>query len=77
MVGSSLLAGSGKSVGCTSSWIEKVIIPEKNAKDLEDIPKPVLKDVEIIPVKHMDEVLPIALHEATPNLKTTRRKNSG
>ncbi|HPX96047.1 MAG TPA: endopeptidase La [Brevefilum fermentans] len=57
--------------------LKKVIIPEKNAKDLEDIPKPVLKDVEIIPVKHMDEVLPIALHEATPNLKTTRRKNSG
>ena len=50
-----------------------MIIPERMPRP-GDIPKPVLKDVEIIPVKHMDEVLPIALHEATPNLKTTHGK---
>jgi ATP-dependent Lon protease len=57
--------------------LKKVIIPEKNAKDLEDIPKPVLKDIELISVKHMDEVLPVALHESVPGAKTSKRKNAG
>jgi len=42
--------------------LKKVIIPERNEKDLEDVPKSILKEMEIIPVKHMDEVLPVALH---------------
>lgn len=54
--------------------LRKVIIPEKNAKDLEDIPKPVLRDIEIIPVKHMDDVLPVALHDLTPGSKPSKRK---
>jgi len=53
-----------------------VIIPERNAKDLEDIPKSVLKQVRLIPVKHMDEVLTVALHEAvTGSNSSKRRKN--
>jgi len=43
--------------------LKKVIFPERNEKDLEDIPKDVLKEIELITVKHMDEVLPVALHE--------------
>ena len=42
--------------------LKKVIIPERNEKDLEDVPKSVLKEMELVSVKHMDEVLPIALH---------------
>lgn len=56
--------------------LKKVIIPEKNAKDLEDIPKPVLKDIELIAVRHMDEVLPVALYDSAPGAKTSKRKNS-
>jgi len=54
--------------------LKKVIIPERNSIDLEDIPKPVLRDVELVPVKHMDEVLPIALHELPPESKPSKRK---
>lgn len=54
--------------------LKKVIIPERNAKDLEDIPKPVLKDIELIPVKHMDEVLPVALHEPLPGSRPSKRR---
>ena len=43
--------------------LKKVIIPVRNAKDLEDLPKSVLKEMELIAVTHMDEVLPIALHQ--------------
>jgi ATP-dependent Lon protease len=37
--------------------IKKVLIPEKNKKDLEEIPESVLKDLEIVPVNTMDDVI--------------------
>jgi ATP-dependent Lon protease len=41
--------------------ISKVIIPKDNEKDLTEIPKNVLKKLEIIPVEWIDEVLDLAL----------------
>ena len=41
--------------------IKKVIVPKENEKDLKDIPSMVLKQIEIIFVEHMDEVLNHAL----------------
>lgn len=41
--------------------IKTVIIPDDNEKYLAEIPKNVTDSVEIIPVKHVDEVLKIAL----------------
>ncbi len=41
--------------------IRTVIIPEENRKDLADIPANVTRDLDIIPVKWIDEVLDIAL----------------
>jgi ATP-dependent Lon protease len=38
-----------------------VLIPEKNVKDLVDLPKRARADVKIVPVKHMDEVAELAL----------------
>ncbi|KPL75054.1 hypothetical protein AC812_11085 [Bellilinea caldifistulae] len=38
-----------------------VILPERNLKDLIDLPKKVRQDLQIKPVNHMDEVLEIAL----------------
>ena len=38
-----------------------VMLPEKNIKDLEELPKAVRTDLKIIPIKHMDQVLEIAL----------------
>ena len=43
--------------------IKKVILPKDNEKDLKDIPRAVLKDVKMIFVETMDEVLDIALEE--------------
>jgi len=47
--------------------IPKVLIPEDNRKDLTEIPKKILNEIEVIPVKTVDEVLKIAL---TKELKT-------
>ncbi len=41
--------------------IKKVLIPMENKKDLIEVPKTVLKSIEIIPVKNVDEVLKVAL----------------
>jgi ATP-dependent Lon protease len=41
--------------------LKTVILPEKNLKDLVDLPKTAKSELKIIPVKHMDEVLQIAL----------------
>ena len=45
--------------------IRKVIIPQENVKDLQEIPENVKQGLEIIPVRWIDEVLGIAL-EAQP-----------
>lgn len=44
--------------------LKTVIIPEENKKDLVDVPKKARQDLEISLVKHMDEVLKIALKPA-------------
>ncbi|MCF8104040.1 MAG: endopeptidase La [Desulfohalobiaceae bacterium] len=41
--------------------VSKVIIPRENNKDLKDVPREILRDLEIVQVDHMDEVLPQAL----------------
>jgi ATP-dependent Lon protease len=41
--------------------IKKIVIPKENEKDLRDIPATISKQLEIVSVEHMDEVLPHAL----------------
>ncbi|MGC8857456.1 MAG: S16 family serine protease, partial [Anaerolineae bacterium] len=41
--------------------LKTVILPEKNLKDLVDLPKAVRSDLKIVPVQHMDQVLEVAL----------------
>ncbi|MGR4867995.1 endopeptidase La [Variovorax sp. LARHSF232] len=43
--------------------IKTVLIPEENAKDLQEIPENVKNGLEIIPVKWIDKVLEIALEK--------------
>ncbi len=41
--------------------IKTVLIPKDNEKDLEELPENVRKELNIVPVRHVSEVLPIAL----------------
>lgn len=50
-----------KALAAKRMGIHRVIIPKRNEKDLEDIPKYIKKDMEFVPVETMDEVLKIAL----------------
>ena len=52
-----------KALGALRGGIKTVIIPEKNKKDLYEIPKNIRRKLEFVTVSHMDEVLPIAFGE--------------
>lgn len=43
-----------------------IILPKANAKDLEEIPKNVKRDLQFILAEHMDEVLKVGLTKALP-----------
>jgi ATP-dependent Lon protease len=46
--------------------IKKIMIPKENAKDIKEIPGKILKEVEIVFVEHMDDVLKNALAVDNP-----------
>jgi ATP-dependent Lon protease len=50
-----------KSLGALRAGIRKIIIPEKNKKDLAEIPPIVRRKIEFIPVQHMEQVLEKAI----------------
>jgi ATP-dependent Lon protease len=50
-----------KSLAAMRHGIKTIIIPEKNRKDLEEIPEEYRKVLNFVPVKSIDEVLEVAL----------------
>ena len=52
-----------KSLAAMRHGIKTIIIPEKNKKDLEEIPEEYRKHLTFVPVKSIDEVLEVALNE--------------
>jgi ATP-dependent Lon protease len=44
--------------------IKTVLIPKANVPDLQDVPKSILNDLEIIKVDVVDEVLKVALESS-------------
>jgi ATP-dependent Lon protease len=49
--------------------IKTFILPSRNQKDLVDVPADVKRQLTFAGVEHMDEVLPIALHEKAASLR--------
>jgi ATP-dependent Lon protease len=60
-----------KALGALRAGIRQVIIPEKNKKDLEEIPRNIKRRIKFIPVRHMQEVLAIALLDRKTKKKKT------
>lgn len=61
-----------KSLAAKRMGIKKVIIPKRNKKDIEDIPKYVRKDIDFIFVDTMDDVLRVALKKKIGVASKTR-----
>ena len=56
------------------SGLKTIIIPERNQKDLVDVPKKVLSDLRIVPVTHMDQVVEVAIHSVESRPENWRFK---
>ena len=50
--------------------IKKVLIPEKNMRDLEELPSQAKNDLEIIPLKTMDDVILHIFDSVEPKMKS-------
>jgi ATP-dependent Lon protease len=61
-----------KALAAQRAEIERVIFPRRNEADLDEFPAHLLKDMEFIPVDHVDEVLEAAL-EPLPVLARTQK----
>jgi ATP-dependent Lon protease len=58
--------------------IKRVILPERNEKDLIDVPDQAREELEILFVKRVDEVVPLVLPELAEQLaKEAREKEEG
>ena len=57
-----------KVIAAHRARLKTIIMPKQNKKDLEDIPKYVLKDLKFVFVKHVDEVLKVALTKMPKHL---------
>ncbi|MGD2270072.1 MAG: endopeptidase La [Desulfobacterales bacterium] len=55
-----------KALGALRAGIKTVIIPQKNKKDLAEIPAKIKRKIKFVPVKTMNEVLTIALDLDAP-----------
>eukprot|EP00095_Tigriopus_kingsejongensis_P000053 snap_masked-scaffold2_size2283618-processed-gene-12.16 protein:Tk00053 transcript:snap_masked-scaffold2_size2283618-processed-gene-12.16-mRNA-1 annotation:"dna-binding atp-dependent protease la heat shock k-protein" len=56
--------------------IETVIIPSENEKDLTDIPEDILSQIEVVPVRWIDQVLDAALVEVPKPYEAVEDKSS-
>ena len=65
-----------KALGALRGNVYTVIIPEKNRKELSEIPANVKRKLKFITVSHMDDVLAVAL-KAAARKPTVRRKTTG
>lgn len=62
-----------KVIAAHRAGLKTIILPKNNKKDLEDIPKYVLDDLEFVFVEHVDEVLKVALSKPLPFIKSSLR----
>ena len=44
--------------------VKTVLLPKRNLQDLDELPDNVRKQMQFIPVEHLDDVLQVALEEA-------------
>ena len=57
--------------------LKTVILPQRNQKDLVDVPKRARNDLKLVPVDHVDQVLDIALlPDSTTDSYSSRKKRS-
>ncbi|MDX1709367.1 MAG: endopeptidase La, partial [Desulfobacterales bacterium] len=63
-----------KALGALRAGIQTIIYPDKNKKDLAEIPQPLRRKIKFIPVKHMSQVVAKAIIDPQPKARKKRSK---
>jgi len=66
-----------KALGALRAGIRTLVFPEKNQRDLEEIPDYVKEKIRFVPVKHMDEVLELAFDGTQQRAENAESEDSG
>jgi ATP-dependent Lon protease len=66
-----------KALGALRSGIRTIIVPEKNKKELSEIPANIKRKIEFITVRDMNQVIPLALVEAPKPATASVKSKSG
>ncbi len=66
-----------KTLAAKRMGINKIILPKRNKKDLEDIPKYIKKDMEFVFAETMDDVLKVALKKVGNNKPKKKIEHHG
>jgi ATP-dependent Lon protease len=64
-----------KALGALRAGIRTVIIPEKNNKELSEIPKNIKRKLKFVPVSNIDQVFDIAFRRESKRKKIDRKQN--
>jgi ATP-dependent Lon protease len=56
--------------------IQRIVLPRRNLKDLDDVPPAIRKELEVIPVGTLDEVFAVAFGRSAKAKKTPRKKRA-
>ncbi len=60
-----------KLIGAHRAGLKVVVLPKENEKDLQELPPKILRDLDLVFVRHMDEALPVVLKGFTEKLPAT------
>ena len=63
-----------KAIGALRAGIKTIVLPEKNRKDLVEIPNNIKRKIKFVPVKNMDEVLSIAFENWEGHRQPRKKK---
>jgi ATP-dependent Lon protease len=58
-----------KVVAAHRAGIKTFVLPRQNMKDLEEVPEDARRELTFVPVELMDEVLKVALHPSSAELR--------
>jgi ATP-dependent Lon protease len=64
-----------KIIAAHRAGLKTIILPKDNRKDLEDVPRKILKDLKLVFVRNVDEIFGIAFTKDRKTKKVTKRKN--
>ena len=65
-----------KALAALRAKIDTIIVPKKNQKDLDEIPKYIRRKINFVFVENMDDILKVALVKTKKTAKKNRRKQA-